>query len=251
MRRLTWVASLLTLFTLGSMGGATAAEIRVLTTRSVMTILDRIGPEFERTTGHTLNVSSDVAINLVRRVEAGEPFDFLVASPGQIDGLIAKGTIVAATRTNLVRSGIGVEVKAGAPKPDISSLDAFKRSLLDARSIGYLKEGQSGVYLHQVFERIGLADAIGAKTVRPEKDIVSELVAKGEIELGLVVITQIVTTPGVELVGPIPKEIQSYITFTAGIGAKAKAPEAAGTLLEFLKGPVALPVIQAQGMEPG
>ena len=192
-----------------------------------------------------------MAITLVRRVEAGERFDFLVASPSQIDGLIAKGIVVAETRTNLVRSGIGMEVKAGAPKPDISSIDAFKRSLLNAKSIGYLKEGQSGVYLHQVFERIGLADAIGPKTVRPETDIVSELVAKGEIELGLVVITQIVTTPGVELVGRIPKEIQSYITFTAGVGAKAQAPEAARTLLEFLKGPVALPVIQAQGMEPG
>jgi molybdate transport system substrate-binding protein len=251
MRRSTWLASLLTLFALESIGAVSAAEIKVFTTRSVMTILDRIGPEFERTTGHTLNVNSDVAINLVRRVEAGEPFDFLVASPSQMDGLIAKGTIVAETRTNLVRSGIGMEVKAGAPKPDISTMDAFKRTLLGARSIGYLKEGQSGVYLHQVFERIGIADGIRPKTVRPDKDIVSELVAKGEIELGLVVITQIVTTPGVELVGPIPKEIQSYITFTAGISAKAKAPEAASKLMEFLKGPTALPIIQAQGMEPG
>jgi molybdate transport system substrate-binding protein len=247
----TWVASLLAFFTLASIDDVSAAEVRILTTRSVMTILDRIGPEFERTTGHSVNYSSDVAITLVRRVETGEPFDLLVASPSQIDGLIAKGTIVAETRTNLVRSGIGVQVRAGAPKPDISSMDAFKRALLNAKSIGYLKEGQSGVYLHQVFERIGIADGIRPKTVRPDKDIVSELVAKGEIELGLVVITQIVTTPGVELVGPIPKEIQSYITFTAGISAKANAPEAARKLLEFLKGPVALPVIQAQGMEPG
>jgi molybdate transport system substrate-binding protein len=246
-----WVASLITFIALVSIGGLSAAEVRILTTRSIMTILDRIGPEFERTTGHTVNYSSDVAINLVRRVEAGEPFDLLVASPSQMDGLIAKGTIVAESRTNLVRSGIGVEVRAGAPKPDISSMDAFKRSLLNAKSIGYLKEGQSGVYLHQVFDRIGVADAIRGKAIRPDTDIVSELVAKGEIELGLVVITQIVTTPGVELVGPIPSEIQSYITFTAGISAKAAAPEAARQLLHFLTGPAALPVIKAQGMEPG
>ena len=243
--------SVVLFFALASTVGASAAEVRILTTRSVMTILDKIGPEFERTSGHTLNYSSDVAINLVRRIEAGEAFDVLVASPSQMDSLISKGIIVAASRTNLVRSGIGVQVKAGAPKPDISSMEAFKRALLDAKSIGYLKEGQSGVYLHQVFERIGIADAIRTKAVRPDKDIVSELVAKGEIELGLVVITQIVTTPGVDLVGPIPNEIQSYITFTAGIGAKATAPEAARQLLEFLKGPAALPVIKAQGMEPG
>ena len=243
--------SVVLFFALASTAGASAAEVRILTTRSVMTILDKIGPEFERTAGHTLNYSSDVAINLVRRIEAGEAFDLLVASPSQMDSLISKGIIVAKSRTNLVRSGIGVQVKAGAPKPDISSMEAFKRALLDAKSIGYLKEGQSGVYLHQVFERIGIADAIRTKAVRPDKDIVSELVAKGEIELGLVVITQIVTTPGVDLVGPIPNEIQSYITFTAGIGAKATAPEAARQLLEFLKGPAALPVIKAQGMEPG
>ena len=244
-------ASLLVFVWLLSTVGVSAAEVRILTTRSVMTILDKVGPEFERTTGHKLAYISDVAINLVRRIEAGEPFDFLVASPSQMDSLIAKGIIVAESRTNLVRSGIGVQVRAGAPKPDISSMDAFKRSLLNAKSIGYLKEGQSGVYLHQVFERIGVADAIRPKVVRPDKDIVSELVAKGEVELGLVVITQIVTTPGVDLVGPVPNEIQSYITFTAGIGAKAAAPEAARHLLEFLKSPAALPVIKAQGMEPG
>ena len=243
--------SIVLFFALASTASASAAEVRILTTRSVMTILDKIGPEFERTSGHTLNYSSDVAINLLRRIEAGEAFDLLVASPSQMDSLISKGIIVAASRTNLVRSGIGVQVKAGAPKPDISSMESFKRALLDAKSIGYLKEGQSGVYLHQVFERIGIADAIRTKAVRPDKDIVSELVAKGEIELGLVVITQIVTTPGVDLVGPIPNEIQSYITFTAGIGAKATAPEAARQLLEFLKGPAALPVIKAQGMEAG
>ena len=243
--------SIVLFFALASTAGASAAEVRILTTRSVMTILDKLGPEFERTSGHTLNYSSDVAINLVRRIDAGEAFDLLVASPSQMDSLISRGIIVAASRTNLVRSGIGVQVKAGAPKPDISSMESFKRALLDAKSIGYLKEGQSGVYLHQVFERIGIADAIRTKAVRPDKDIVSELVAKGEIELGLVVITQIVTTPGVDLVGPIPNEIQSYITFTAGIGAKATAPEAARQLLEFLKGPAALPVIKAQGMEPG
>jgi len=236
----------------GSLSGSGhAADIKILGTRSATTILEKVGPEFERQTGHKLHVSSDIAINHVRRVMAGEPFDLLVASPAQIDELINKGRIVAATRTNLVRSGIGVQVKAGAPKPDIGTMEAFKQALLRAKSVGYLKEGQSGVYLHRLFERIGIAEALAPKAVRPDTDTVSELVAKGEIELGLIVITQILTTPGVELVGPIPQEIQSYITFVAGIGSNAAAPDAARALLEFLKSPAVLPVITAQGMEPG
>ena len=245
---------------LGSLGLATvlappvvanAEEIKIFTTRSIATVLDKIGPEFERTTGHRLIVTTDIAIRMVRRIQAGEPFDFLVAAPGQIDGLIKEGKIVAETRTNLTRSGIGVQVRAGAPKPDISSVEAFKRALLDAKSIAYLKEGQSGVYLAGMIERLGIAEAIKAKVTRPETDIVSELVAKGEVELGMVVITQILTTPGVELVGPLPPEIQSYITFTAGVSTNSSVPGAARDLLKFLTGPSAIPVIKSQGMEPG
>jgi len=234
-----------------SVAASWAADVKILSTRAVMTILETVGPEFERTAGHKLHVSSDVAINHVRRVMANEPFDLLVASPSQMDDLIRSGRIVAETRTNLVRSGIGVEVKAGAPKPDIGTMDAFKKALLDAKSVGYLKEGQSGVYLHRLFERLGMADALRSKAVRPDTDSVSELVAKGGIELGLVVITQILTTPGVELVGPIPQEAQSYINFVAGISISAIAPDAARALLDFLKSPAVLPVIKAQGMEPG
>ena len=232
-------------------GLATAAEIKVFSTRAIGTVLETAGPEFERTTGHRLNVTTDIAIRMVRRIQAGEPFDFLVAAPGQIDALIREGKIIPETRTNLTRSGIGVQVRTGAPKPDISTVEAFKRALLNAKSIAYLKEGQSGVYLASLLERLGIAEAIRSKVTRPDTDIVSELVASGQIELGMVVITQILTTPGVELVGPLPPEIQSYITFTAGISTASHAPDAAKDLMRFLTGPVALPVIRAQGMEPG
>lgn len=228
-----------------------AAEIRIFCTRNIAMVLEKIGPDFERATGHKLNVTTDVSSRMVRRIQAGEPFDFLVAAPGQIDALIKDGKILAETRTNLVRSGIGVEVRAGAPKPDISSVDAFKRALLDAKSIGYLKEGMSGIFLSGLLERLGIAEAIKSKVTRPETDIVSELVAKGQLELGMVVITQILTTPGVELVGPLPEEIQSFITFTAGISANASAPSGARDLMKFLTGSSAIPVIKSQGMEPG
>ena len=229
---------------------ADAAEIKIFSTRAIATVLDKVGPEFERTTGHRLNVTMDIAIRMVRRIQAGEPFDVLVAAPGQIDGLIKEGKIIPETRTNLTRSGIGVEVRAGSPKPDISSVEAFKRALLNAKSIAYLKEGQSGVYLAGLLEGLGIAEAIKSKVTRPETDTVSELVAKGHIELGMVVITQILTTPGVDLVGPLPPEIQSYITFTGGVSTASREPNAAKELVSFLGGPAALTVIRAQGMEP-
>src|SRR5687767_15180061 len=235
----------------GRPDAANAADIKIFSTRAIATVLDKVGPEFERTTGHRLNVTTDIAIRMVRRIQQGDPFDFLVAAPGQIDMLIKEGRIVRETRTDLTRSGIGVQVRAGAPKPDIGSVEAFKRALLNSKSIAYLKEGQSGVYLAGMLERLGIAEAIKSKVTRPDTDTVSELVATGQVELGMVVITQILTTPGVELVGPLPPEIQSYITFTAGVGARSKAPAAANDLIRFLKGPTAIPVFRAQGMEPG
>jgi len=159
--------------------------------------------------------------------------------------------VIADTRAELVRTGIGVEVRAGAPKPDISSVEAFKRTLLDARSIAYLKEGASGLYLAGLLDRLGIADAIKSKVTRPDADVVSELVAKGEIEIGIVGMTQILTTPGVQLVGPLPAEIQSYVSFVGAVGTNSHAPDAARELIKFLTGPVAVPVIKSQGMEPG
>ncbi len=228
---------------------ANAAEIKVWTARALATVLAEIGPQFERTTGHNLNVYSGLPTDFVRRANAGEPFDVLISGSGPVDSWIKDGKIIAATRTGIARSGIGVEVRAGARKPDISSVEAFKRALLDAKSIAYLRVG-SGIYLAGLLERLGIAEAIKSKVTRPESDLVSELVAKGEVELGMVVITQILTTPGVDLVGPLPPEIQSYVVFTAGVSANSRVPDAAKQLMKFLTGPTAIPVIKAQGMEP-
>ena len=226
-----------------------AAEIEVWTARAIATVLAEIGPQFERATGHKLNIYSGLPPDFDERVNAGEPFDILISGSAPVDRWIKEGKLIAATRTDIARSGIGVEVRAGARKPDISSVEAFKRALLDAKSIAYLRVG-SGIYLHGLLERLGIAEAIKSKVTRPESDIVSELVAKGEVELGMVVMTQILTTPGVELVGPLPPEIQSYVAFVAGVSANSKAPDAASELIRFLTGPAAIPVIKAQGMEP-
>src|SRR6266571_2063538 len=208
---------------------ANSAEIKVWTARALATVLAEIGPQFERTTGHNLNISTGLSTEFVRRANAGGSFDVMINGSGPVDSWIKDGKIIAATRTSIARSGIGVEVRAGARKPDISSVEAFKRALL---------------------ERLGIADAIKSKVTRPESDLVSELVAKGEVELGMVVITQILTTPGVELVGPLPPEIQSYVVFTAGVSVNSRVSDAAKQLMKFLTGPTAIPVIRAQGMEP-
>ena len=123
-----------------------------------------MAPNSSAPLGTKLNLTTDIAIRMVRRIQAGEPFDFLVAAPGQIDGLVKEGRIISETRTNLTRSGIGMQVRAGTSKPDISSVEAFKRALLNAKSIGYLKEGQSGVYLATLLERLGIAEAIASES---------------------------------------------------------------------------------------
>ncbi len=226
-----------------------AAELVIYTPRALWTVLNEVGPEFERSSGHKLKVTTDIAETLAKRIEGGDVADIYVGPPPQINRLIQDGHVVADTRVALARAGIGVQVRAGAPKPDISSLDAFKRALLNAKSIGYLKTGASGLYLHGVFERIGIADAIKHKVVRPETDTVSEKVAKGEIELDMGVITQIMTTPGVELVGPVPSDIQSYVRWFGGVCSKSKAPDAAKSLLKFVTDPSVDRVLKAQGME--
>lgn len=226
----------------------TGGELRVWTTRAIATVLTEVGPEFERTSGFRLRVVSDLPPAFARRAAAGEPFDLLISGSTTVDEWIGAGRVVGTSRTDLARSGIGLAVRAGAPRPDLGSVAAFRRALLGAESIAYLRVG-SGLYLDILLQRLGLADAIRTKVRRPEGDSVAVLVARGEVELGLVVITQILTNPGVQLAGPLPPEIQSYVTFTAAVSSGARVPDVAGQLVRFLQGPVAARVIMAQGME--
>lgn len=245
------LALVLLLAALASAGPSLQArgEVRVWTARAIATVLAQVGPQFEQATGSTLNVTSDLSSGFARRLAANEPVDVVISGSSSIDEWIKEGRIVARTRTDLARSGIGVGVREHAAKPDVRSVAAFTQALLDARSIAYLKVG-SGVHVHQVLERLGIADAIKSKVTRPDTDIVSELVSRGDVELGIVVITQILTTPGVAFAGPLPAEIQSHVTFTAGVSARANAPAAAEQLIRFLTRPAARSAMRAQGMEP-
>jgi molybdate transport system substrate-binding protein len=231
---------------LGTTTAALSAEIKIFSARAITTVLEVIGPQFERSTGHRLNVITGLSSEFVKRINAGEPFDILGAPPPVLDGLVKQGKLIADTRTLVGRSDVGVEVRAGAPKPDISTVEAFKQTLLKAKSITYLDV--PGV--PQMLERLGVASAIKNKTTIPNTDIVSELVARGEVELGIVVLTQILTTPGVELVGLLPSEIKVSTSFGAAVAARSEAPGAARALLKFLHSDEANAVIRKQGMEP-
>jgi ABC-type molybdate transport system substrate-binding protein len=234
------------LFACMSHGTARSAELKIFASRAIWTVLAEIGPEFEKSSGHKLNVITGLSPEFVGRINAGETFDVIAAPPAVLDGLIKNGKIAADSKTNLARSAYGVVVRTGAPKPDISSVEAFKRALLNAKSITYLPV--PGV--PQLIERLGLKDAIASKVTIPNTDISSELVAKGEVELAIVVITQTFTTPGVELAGPLPSEIQFDTNFGGAVSATSRSADAARDLLIFLKKPTAIGVIRAQGMEP-
>jgi molybdate transport system substrate-binding protein len=236
---------------LATPGMAQAAELKIFGSRVTKMMMADIGPPFERTTGYTPVVVTDVAAVMKRRIEGGEPFDLAVLVDFQTDDLIKAGKLIADTRADIMKAGIGVAVKRGAPRPDIGTVEAFKRTLLDARSITYLKEGASTLHLDKVFARLGVADALKAKTVQPMTESVSEMVAAGDVELGIIVIPNILSVPGAELVGPIPPQLQSYIVFTAAVSAQSPNQQGARDLLKVLTSPATIPLIKAKGMEPG
>jgi molybdate transport system substrate-binding protein len=230
---------------------AFSAEIKIFGSRVTKMVVEDIGPQFERATGHKLIVVTDVAAVMKRRIESGEPFDLAVLVNFQTNELIKTGKLVADTRADLMKAGIGVAVRRGAPNPDISTVEAFKQTLLSAKSITYLKEGASTIYLDRLFSRMDIAEALRGKTVKPDTESVSEMVAAGDVELGIIVIPNILSVPGAQLVGPIPEEIQSYIVFTAAVAASSLHQQAARDFISFLKSPAAASSIKAKGMTPG
>ena len=232
-------------------GAANATDIKILSSVGMKAIMEELGPQFERTTGHKLVMSFGIANVLKRQIDAGEPFDVAILTPPLIDELVKASKIAAGTRADIARIGIGVAIRAGAPKPDISTTEAFKSALLNAKSITFTKEGTSGIYLAGLLQRLGIAEAIQPK-IKPllTGGRVAEFVAKGEAELGIALINEILSFPGAELLRPLPPEVQDFTVFTTGVGANAKEPEAGGVLIKFLTAPSAASVIKAKGMEP-
>jgi molybdate transport system substrate-binding protein len=227
-----------------------AAEIKVLSTNGVTSVMRELGPEFERATGHKLVIRYDVTTALRNQIQGGETFDVAILTGPVTDELLKQGKLAAGTRADIARSGVGVAIRAGAPKPDISTVEAFKRTMLAAKSVAYTTQGASGIYFASVLQRLGIAEAMKPKAKLQPGGAVAELVARGEAELAVQQISELISVAGVELVGPFPPELQSITVFSAGVAASAKEPEAARALIQFLTAPAASPVIKAKGMEP-
>jgi molybdate transport system substrate-binding protein len=227
-----------------------AAEVNVMAGNALAGVIGELGPNFERATGHKLVARYGLSRTFKPIIEAGEPIDLIILSLETVDELAKSGKIVAGSRANIARTGIGIAVRTGASKPDINSVDAFKRSLLNAKSISWAPKTETGEYLATVFQRLGIVEEINART-KPQQavDRVAKAVADGEAELAIT-ITSLLMVPGVELVGKIPSDVQTYLMFTGAVGVAAKQPEAAKVLIKHLTSTEAAPIIKARGWEP-
>jgi molybdate transport system substrate-binding protein len=231
---------------------SSAAEVKVLTAGAFKQVVLAVVPEFEKQTGHKVTVDNDTVGGLTKKIEGGETFDVVVLTPAAVDDLTKKGKIADGTKAMLARVGVGVMVKAGAPVPDVSTVDAFKRALLDAKSVSYIDPasgGSSGIYVANLLQKLGIADQIKPKEKLKKGGYVADLIKSGEAELGIHQISEIVPVKEVTLVGPLPAEIQNYTTYAAGVGTAAKDSEAAKALIKVLSGPVAAAVLKEKGMD--
>jgi molybdate transport system substrate-binding protein len=226
------------------------ATVKLLVSNSLRGALDELAPVFERETGHTLDASFDPAQVMLRRIAGGESGDVAILGKAAIDRLADQGKIEPASRRTISRCGVGVAVRSGAAKPDIGSLDAFRRALLDAKSIAHTTEGASGMHFSKVIEQLGIAREVQAKARTQPGGLVAELVVKGEAELAIQQVPELMAVKGADLVDPLPKEVQAISTSTAGIFTDARNGEAGRALIDFLVSPAAVRVLRARGLDP-
>ncbi len=236
-------------------GSASAAEVRVMISGGLTAAYKELVPEFERLTGHKVltayGPSMGTTVNAIPiRLERGEPADVLIMVGYALGDLVTKGKVIADSRVDLVKSPIGIAVKSGAPKPDISSADAVKRTLLAAKSIAY-SDSASGVYVStEMFQRLGISDEMKDKARKIPATPVGEIVAHGDAEIGFQQISEMLPVPGIDIVGQLPAELQKITVFSAGIATVSKEPEAGKALIKFLASPAASATIAKSGMEP-
>jgi len=253
---------------IGSSGGAAAlylafsaavpgisfcSELKVLAGSGVQPVMTEIIPQFERSSGHKVTFDYGTVGEMAERVQQGEAADVVIASEPQIESLERQGKLIAGSRTNLAKTGVGLFVRRNAPKPDISSVAAFKRTMLAAKSIGWNDPAAGApvsIYMIDALERLGIGAEMKPKTtafkLRSER---FEAVARGDIEIGFNQVSEILAAPGVDLVGPLPPAIQKYTMFTAGIVASSKNQEGSKALLRFVTSPASRVVMKARGFE--
>ena len=226
------------------------ASIKLFVSNSMHGVMDALIPQFERASGHKVAISYDPAKVMMERIQKGESADLAILGGPSISDLEKLGKIAAGSKRTIASCGVGVAVKAGAPRPDIGTVDSFKRALLAAKSIAYTQQGASGIYFSGLIERLGIADQVKPKAVRQPGGLIGELAAAGKADLAVQQIPELMVVRGIDLVGPLPKEIQQTTVSSAGIFAGSIEPAAAKALLDFLTTPAAMQVFKANGMEP-
>ena len=228
---------------------ANADEIRVLSSVGIKTVIDVLGPQFERTTKHKVMTTFDLAAALKTRIEGGEPFDVAILTPAMIDELISKGKIAPATRVEVARTGLGLMIRAGAPKPDVSTSEAFRKTLLGAKSITYVTTGASGVAFLATVEKMGIADTIRAKSKPAANgEQVNANILNGTAEYAVLPVSEILPVKGAELGGVFPSAAQTYIVMAAGVNAGARS-SVAREFVAYLMAAPNTAVIRDNGME--
>jgi molybdate transport system substrate-binding protein len=232
------------------------SDVTVLATTAMKTSFDELAPQFERASGHRLALTFGPSLQLEKRLGEGEGADVAIVSAAGINDLVARGKLVPGSDTAIAGSALGVAVPRGAPKPDLSSADAFKRAVLAAKSVAVSKPvggGQSGVHMAKVFERLGIAEQMAAKAKYGQggpAGLVGLIVERGEADIGVQQIAELLAVPGIDFVGPLPAELQSVTPFVAAIPTAAQNADAGRQLIDFLRTPEAKRVIKAKGLEP-
>jgi molybdate transport system substrate-binding protein len=242
-----------TMLTFAAIPQTSAAEVKVLTAGAYKQVVLALVPDFEKQTGDKVVVDNGTTGELTKRIQGGEAFDVLVITPGAIAALTKAGKLAPGSEAKLATVGIGVVVKDGAPKPDISTVEKFKEALLAAKSVAYIDPasgGSSGIYVDKLLDKLGIADQVRPKAKLKKGGLVAELIANGEAELGIHQISEIVPVKGVTLVGPLPKDIQNVTTYAAALSAAPKNKDGAEAFIKTLSGPAAAAVLKSKGMDP-
>jgi molybdate transport system substrate-binding protein len=228
-----------------------AAEIKVIASNAIKEAYLDLIPAFEKASGHKVTTIWGGTESVAKRISGGEVVDIVIIAAPNIDKLILEGKLVAGSRADFANSGVGIAVRAGLPKPDISSGEAVKRAVLAAKSVAY-SSGPSGFYIAELFKKMGIADQIKDKVKQPASGVqIGELMALGEADLGFQQVSELLHVKGIDYLGPLPADIQNITVFSAGLHTAAPAPEAAKELVKFLTAPEAGPIIKTTGMEPG
>jgi molybdate transport system substrate-binding protein len=252
MRNAASIAATLLLCAAVSTASAGAAEVKVLASTAIKTAMEDLAPQFEKATEHKLLIAYGASGRLQPEIENGAAFDLAILTTAVADALAKQGKIDPATRINVAKSGAGVAVRKGAPRPDIGTTEAFKQALLSTKSLGYSETGATGQFLMKMFDKLGITEQMKPKlklSTPGRPTLVA--VAEGEIEMTLPQISEALVASGVDLLGPLPPDLQVYTVLPAAVSVSAKEPEAAKALLKFLISPAAVPVLRARGLEPG